>query len=149
MHFIKRQLWYTVFSLINAPGGVTFSKRGGGDYYGTKTAFPNTPHYFVHMILNNLQKKKTTPKSKDNEKVSRKILIYVPTLAKCNGTCTKKKVNTAIFQKCEISRAMDGIEDDLFQMDSFNSSDNNFEGHFSKKVQESFRKCKKGHPSYF
>ena len=31
---------------------------------------------------------------------------------------------------------MDGIEDDLFQMDSFNSSDNNFEDYFSKKVLE-------------
>ena len=41
------------------------------------------------MILNNLQKK-TTPNSKDNEKVSRKILIIVPTSAKRNGTCTQK-----------------------------------------------------------
>ena len=39
---------------------------------------------------------------------------------------------------------MDGIEDDLFQMDSFNSSDNNFEDHFLKKVQESFRKRRQG-----
>ena len=31
---------------------------------------------------------------------------------------------------------MDGIEDNLFQMDSFNSSDNNFEDYFSKKVLE-------------
>ena len=99
--------------------------------------FPNTPQYFVHMILNNLQKK-TTPKSKDNEKVSRKILIYVPTSAKRNGTCTKKKVNTAIFKKCEISKAMNGTEDDVFRMDSFNSSDNNFEDHFSKKVPRNF-----------
>ena len=52
-------------------------------------------------------------------------------------------------EKCEISKAIDGIEDDLFQMDSFNSSDNNFEDHFSKKVQESFRKRRQGHPSYF
>ena len=44
---------------------------------------------------------------------------------------------------------MDGIEDDVFQMDSFNSSDNNFEDHFSKKVQEIFRKCRQGHPSFF
>ena len=44
---------------------------------------------------------------------------------------------------------MDSIEDDFFQMDSFNSSDNNFEDHFSKKVQESFRRRRQGHPSYF
>ena len=29
-------------------------------------------------------------------------------------------------EKCEISRAMDSIEDDLLQMGSFDSSDNNF-----------------------
>ena len=44
---------------------------------------------------------------------------------------------------------MDGIEHDLIQMDSFNSSDNNFEDNFSKNVQESFRKRRQGHPSYF
>ena len=44
---------------------------------------------------------------------------------------------------------MDGIEDDLFQMDSFNSSDNNFENYFSKKVQESCRKRRRGYPIYF
>ena len=33
---------------------------------------------------------KTTPKSKNNEKVSRKNLIHVPTSAKQNGTCTQK-----------------------------------------------------------
>ena len=44
------------------------------------------------MILNNLpkKKKKTTPNSKDNEKVSRKIFILVPASAKRNGTCTQK-----------------------------------------------------------
>ena len=52
-------------------------------------------------------------------------------------------------KKCEISKAMDGIEDDHFQMDSSNSSYNNSEDHFSKKVQESFRKRRQGHPSYF
>ena len=35
---------------------------------------------------------------------------------------------------------MDGIDDNLFQIDSFNSSDINFEDYSSKKVQESFRK---------
>ena len=32
--------------------------------------------------------------------------------------------------------AMDGIEDDSFQMDSFDSFDNNFEGYSQKKVLE-------------
>ena len=54
------------------------------------------------MILHNLQQKKKkkhthtkkiyiyiSPKSKDSEKFSRKILIHVPTLAKRNGTCTQ------------------------------------------------------------
>ena len=52
-----------------------FRKGGGGVYYDTKIikVFPNTPQYFVQMILNNLQKtKKTNPKiqkqSKDLEK---------------------------------------------------------------------------------
>ena len=34
---------------------------------------------------------------------------------------------------------MDGIEDDLFQMDSFESSENDFEDYSPEKVQESFR----------
>ena len=44
---------------------------------------------------------------------------------------------------------MDGIEDDVFQMDSFNSSYKNFEDNFSKKVQEIFRKRRQGDPSFF
>ena len=52
-------------------------------------------------------------------------------------------------EKCEISKAMDGIEDYFFQMDSFDSSDNNFEDYAPKKVQESSRKCTRGHTSYF
>ena len=35
---------------------------------------------------------------------------------------------------------MDSIDDDLLQMDSFNSSENNFEDHFSKKVLENVGK---------
>ena len=35
---------------------------------------------------------------------------------------------------------MDSREDDLFQKDSFNSSDDNFEDYPLKKVHESFRK---------
>ena len=33
---------------------------------------------------------------------------------------------------------MDSIEDDLFQMNSFDSSENNFKDYSPKKVQESF-----------
>ena len=35
---------------------------------------------------------------------------------------------------------MDGIEDDLFQIDSFDRSDNNFEDYSSKKVIENISK---------
>ena len=61
--------------------------------------------------------------------------------------CTKEKIRQS-SENHEISKAMDGIEDDLFQMDSFDSSVNNFKDYFPKKVQESFRKLMLGHPSY-
>ena len=51
--------------------------------------------------------------------------------------CTKEKIRQS-SKNYEISKAMDGIEDDLFQMDSFDSSVNNFEDYSQKKVQESF-----------
>ena len=98
------------------------------------------------MILNNLQKtKETTQKSKDSEKVPRKILGHVPSWAKCNGTCTQKSKycnlpkNARFLGQCTT----------FFQMYSFDSSDNNFEDYSPKKVQESFRKGTQGHPSYF
>ena len=69
-------------------GALHFLK--GSNYYGTKkkNVFPNTPWYFVQMILNNLQKqtKSKQTKSKDKEKVFRKILLHVPIMAKHNGT---------------------------------------------------------------
>ena len=34
-----------------------------------------------------------------------------------------KTVNTAIFEKCQISKAMHNIEDKIFQMDSFLAED--------------------------
>ena len=43
---------------------------------------------------------------------------------------------------------MDAIEDDLFQMESFDNSDN-FKDYSPQKVQESFRKLTLGQPSYF
>ena len=61
----------------------------------------------------------------------------------------KKEYIRQSFKKCKISKATDGIEGDLLQMDSFDSSDNNFEDSSPKKVQESFRKRTRGHPSYF
>ena len=44
---------------------------------------------------------------------------------------------------------MDGIEDDLFQIDSFNSSDNNFKDHFSKEVKKVFENVGKDIPVTF
>ena len=44
---------------------------------------------------------------------------------------------------------MDSTEHYHFQIDSSDSSDNNFEDYSPKKAQESFRKCTRGHPSYF
>ena len=38
------------------------------------------------------------------------------------------------FEKCAISKAMDSIEDDLFQMDSFDCSDKNFEDYSPRRV---------------
>ena len=70
-------------------------------------------------------------------------------MAKAQRYMYTKELIQQSSEKCEISKAMDGIEDDLFQMDSFNSSDNNFEDYSSKKVQESFRKSRQEHPSYF
>ena len=89
------------------------------------------------MIVNNLQKK-PLPNSKDNEKVSRKILILVSTSAKCNATCTQNSKYGDLQKKCEISKAREGREDDLFQKDSFASFDNNFKDYSPKKVRESF-----------
>ena len=39
------------------------------------------------------------------------------------------------FKKCGISNAMDGTEDDLFQIDSSDSKDNNFEAFSAEEVQ--------------
>ena len=63
----------TVLSLINIPGGITFSKkkkkRGGGGAIMVlkfkKNVFPNTPKNFVQMILNNLQIIKQNPKTNE------------------------------------------------------------------------------------
>ena len=66
-----------------------------------------------------------------------KTLIHEPTLAKHNGTCTQKSKYSNLLEKCEISKAMDSIED-ILQMDSFDISENNFEDYSLKKVQESF-----------
>ena len=61
---------------------------------------------------------------------------------------TKSKYGN-LPKNCKISKAMDSREDDLFQKDSFDSSDNNFEDYSPKKVHERFRKRTRGHPSYF
>ena len=44
---------------------------------------------------------------------------------------------------------MYGIEDNLFQTDSFDSSDNYFQDYSLKKIQEGLRKRTRGNPSYF
>ena len=91
----------TVLSLINAPGGVTFSKRG--NYYVTKIikVFPTTLQYSVQMILNNLQntqKKKTNPNIQRQWKGLQKNLntVHVPNQQSAT-VHVLKRVNTAIF----------------------------------------------------
>ena len=82
--------------LIHTARGITFKKkkRGGGAIIMVlrikENMFPNTPYNFIQMILNNLQKTKKM-KSEDKEKVSRKILVHVPTSAKHNGIYKKSK----------------------------------------------------------
>ena len=99
------------------------------------------------MILNNLQKTKQKKKTKsiDKDNVYRKI--FIQTSAKRNSTY--RQVNTSICLKCRISKAMDGLADVLFQMDSFDRSDYNFEDYSSKNNKKNFRKRAQGHPSYF
>ena len=80
--------------------------------------------------------------------VSRKNLNTCTNIGKAQQYMYTKELIWQSSKKCEISKAMDGIED-LSQVDSFDSSDNNFEDYSRKKVQESFRKHTRGHPSYF
>ena len=70
-------------------------------------------------------------------------------MQKCNGTCTHKSKYGNLPKNVRFLRQWDVIEDDLFQKDSFNSSDSNSENYSSKKLQESFRKLRQKHPSYF
>ena len=93
---------------------------------------------------------KTTPKSKDNEKVSRKKFNSIQYQHRQSTTVmyTKELIRQS-SKNCKISQALDGIQDDLLQMDSFDSSDNNFKDYSLKKVQERFRKRTPGHTSYF
>ena len=65
--------------LLMPPGALYFPEGGGGgkgekgDCYGTKSksVFPNTPQYFVQMILNNLQKKPNKQTKKNIPKIQR------------------------------------------------------------------------------
>ena len=78
------------------------------------------------MILNDLQEtKRRNPKTKKN-------LIHVTTSAK--RTSTYKRGNRAIFGIGPISNAMNSAEDDLFQMDSSNSSNDISKYFFPRKL---------------
>ena len=110
------------------------------------------------MILNNLQKQKNNPKIQRHRKGLQKNLYTCTDICKVQQYMYICKVQQYMYteesirqssEKCVISKAMDGIKDNFFPMDSFDSSDNNFKDFSVKKVQESFRKYMRGHFSYF
>ena len=87
------------------------------------------------MILNNLQKTK--------KKINLEIQRQRKGLMKNLNTCTNISKALTVYtkyqirqfsKKCKISKAMDSMEDDLFQMDSFDNSHNYFEDYSPKKV---------------